>query len=73
MVGFCLGGRLAYMAAARTDADAIVGFYPVSLPPLLHEQNAIGKPLILHVAEEDHFVSRKSRPRCGRRCPATRM
>lgn len=59
VVGFCLGGRLAYMAAARTDADAIVGFYPVSLPPLLHEQNAIGKPLILHVAEEDHFVSKE--------------
>jgi len=57
-VGFCLGGRLAYMAAARTDVDASVGFYPVALPPLLREQNAIGKPLMLHVAEEDHFVSK---------------
>lgn len=59
VVGFCLGGRLAYMAATRVDADASVGFYPVSLPPLLHEQNAIGKPLMLHVAEEDHFVSKE--------------
>jgi carboxymethylenebutenolidase len=25
-VGYCLGGRLAYMTAARTDADASVGY-----------------------------------------------
>lgn len=58
-VGFCLGGRLAYMAAARTDVDASVGFYPVGLPDLLNEQNAIGRPLMLHIAEEDHFVPKE--------------
>ena len=26
-VGYCLGGRLAYMTAARTDVDASVGYY----------------------------------------------
>jgi carboxymethylenebutenolidase len=59
VVGFCLGGRLAYMAAARTDADASVGFYPVGLDNLLGERNAIGKPIMLHVAEEDHFVPKE--------------
>lgn len=58
-VGFCLGGRLAYMAAARTDVDASVGFYPVGLPDLLREQHAIGKPLMLHIAQEDHFVPKE--------------
>lgn len=57
VVGFCLGGRLAYMAAARTDADASVGYYGVGLEQLLGEQNAIGKPLLLHVAGADHFSS----------------
>ncbi len=28
-VGYCLGGQLAYLAAARTDADASVGYYGV--------------------------------------------
>jgi carboxymethylenebutenolidase len=56
LVGYCLGGRLAYMAAARTDADASVGYYAVGLPNILHEKNAIARPLMLHIAGADHFV-----------------
>ena len=56
VVGYCLGGRLAYMTAARTDVDASVGYYAVGLPNILHEKNAIAKPLLLHVAGTDHFV-----------------
>jgi carboxymethylenebutenolidase len=55
-VGYCLGGRLAYMTAARTDVDASVGYYAVGLPGILHERNAIARPLLLHVAGADHFV-----------------
>jgi carboxymethylenebutenolidase len=57
LVGYCLGGRLAYMAAARTDVDASVGYYGVMIENLLGEAHAIGKPLLLHFAELDHFVS----------------
>jgi carboxymethylenebutenolidase len=56
VVGYCLGGRLAYMAAARTDSDASVGYYAVGLPDILHEKNAIARPLMLHIAGADHFV-----------------
>ncbi|HEX9963701.1 MAG TPA: dienelactone hydrolase family protein [Allosphingosinicella sp.] len=56
VVGYCLGGRLAYMAAARTDADASVSYYAVGLPGILHEKNAIARPLMLHIAGADHFV-----------------
>lgn len=55
-VGFCLGGRLAYMTAARTDVDASVGYYAVGIDELLHEKHAIAKPLLLHIAGADHFV-----------------
>jgi carboxymethylenebutenolidase len=55
-VGFCLGGRLAFMASARTDVDASVGYYAVGIDGLLHEKHAIAKPLMLHIAEADHFV-----------------
>ena len=55
-VGYCLGGRLAYMTAARTDVDASVGYYAVGLDGLLHEKNAIARPLLLHIAGDDGFV-----------------
>ncbi|HEX8620448.1 MAG TPA: dienelactone hydrolase family protein [Allosphingosinicella sp.] len=56
VVGYCLGGRLAFMVAARTDADASVGYYAVGVPGLLGEKHAIANPLMLHIAGADHFV-----------------
>ena len=56
VVGYCLGGRLAYMAAARTDADASVGYYAVGIDNLLREKHGIARPLMLHIAGADHFV-----------------
>jgi carboxymethylenebutenolidase len=58
VVGYCLGGRLAFMTACRTDVDASVGFYAVGLDNLLAERHAIANPVLLHVAEEDHFVDK---------------
>jgi carboxymethylenebutenolidase len=55
-VGYCLGGRLAYMTAARTDVDARVGYYAVGIDNLLREKHAIARPLLLHIAGADHFV-----------------
>jgi carboxymethylenebutenolidase len=55
-VGYCLGGRLAFMTAARTDVDASVGYYAVGLDSLLHEKNAISRPLLLQIAGADGFV-----------------
>ena len=55
-VGYCLGGRLAFMTSARTDVDASVGYYAVGLPDVLHEKKAIAHPLMLHIAGADHFV-----------------
>lgn len=55
-VGFCLGGRLAYMAATRTDIDASVGYYGVMIDQMLNESHAIANPLMLHIPTADHFV-----------------
>jgi carboxymethylenebutenolidase len=54
--GYCLGGRLAYMAAARTDIDASVGYYGVMIDTMLNEAHAIANPLMLHIPTNDHFV-----------------
>ena len=58
VVGYCLGGRLAFMTAARTDVDASVGYYGVGIDGLLREAHAITKPVLLHIPEEDHFVNK---------------
>lgn len=54
--GYCLGGRLAYMVAARTDIDASVGYYGVMIDQMLGEAHGIARPLMLHIPTADHFV-----------------
>ena len=56
-VGYCLGGKLAYLMATRSDSDANVGYYGVGLGDLLGEAQKITKPLMLHIAEKDRFSS----------------
>lgn len=55
-VGYCLGGRLAFMMSTRTDVDASVGYYGVMIDQLLGEKHAIAHPLMLHIPTADHFV-----------------
>jgi len=55
-VGYCLGGKLAYMVAARTDVDASVGYYGVMIDQMLNESHAIAHPLMLHIPTADHLV-----------------
>ncbi|MBD1834938.1 dienelactone hydrolase family protein [Cyanobacteria bacterium FACHB-472] len=56
-VGFCLGGKLAYFMATRTDADANVSYYGVEIDKNLAEAAKIQKPLILHMSGNDEYVS----------------
>ena len=55
-VGYCLGGRLAFMTAARTDISSSVCYYGVGIDNLLREAHAIAHPVMLHIAGADHFV-----------------
>lgn len=56
LVGFCMGGRVAYLAATRTDVNASVGYYGVGIDQMLNESHAIANPLLLHVPTADGFV-----------------
>jgi carboxymethylenebutenolidase len=55
-VGYCLGGKLAYLMATRSDADANVGYYGVGIQDSLGEAKNIKKSLTLHIAGKDQFV-----------------
>jgi carboxymethylenebutenolidase len=55
-LGFCLGGRLAFLMATRSDSDCNVSYYGVGIEKLLGEASAITRPLLMHIAEQDRFV-----------------
>ncbi|MCB9990189.1 MAG: dienelactone hydrolase family protein [Rhodospirillales bacterium] len=57
-IGYCLGGKLAYLMATRSTVEASVSYYGVGLDALLDEAGSIANPLMLHIAEEDEFVSK---------------
>ncbi len=56
-LGFCLGGKLAYLAACRTDVDCAVGYYGVGIEAALSESKDLKCPLVLHLAERDTYCS----------------
>jgi carboxymethylenebutenolidase len=61
VVGYCMGGRVAYLTATRTDIDASVGYYGAGIDAALREAHAIAKPLMLHFAGDDHFIPAETR------------
>jgi carboxymethylenebutenolidase len=54
VVGYCLGGTMAYLAASRTEADAAAGYYGTRIDKFLDDGPKISKPLILHLGRLDH-------------------
>ena len=52
-LGFCLGGKLAVLAAARAGVDCAVGYYGVGIDQDLQTLAAIKVPLALHFGEAD--------------------
>jgi len=57
-LGFCLGGKLAYLAAARSGVDVAVGYYGVGIEAHLNEPPKC--PTVLHFAEKDKYVPPES-------------
>ena len=55
-IGFCLGGKMAYLMATRSDADCNISYYGVGIQDLLGESASIKKPLLMHIAALDKFV-----------------
>ena len=55
-MGFCLGGKLAYLTAARLDPAVSISFYGVGLPDLLGEADGIDCPMVFHCPELDQWM-----------------
>jgi len=59
-IGFCLGGKLAYLMATRSSAECNVSYYGVGIENALNEAAAITHPLLMHIAEQDQFVPKEA-------------
>lgn len=56
-IGFCLGGKLAYLMATRSQTECNVSYYGVGIEKNISEAANIQNPLMLHLAEKDEYVS----------------
>jgi carboxymethylenebutenolidase len=55
-LGFCLGGKLAYLAAAEAGVDCAVCYYGVGIEQALDRAPHIRVPMLMHFAEKDQYV-----------------
>jgi len=55
-IGFCLGGKLAYLAAAKSGVDCAICYYGVGIEQSLDLAAKIKCPVVMHFAEKDQYV-----------------
>jgi carboxymethylenebutenolidase len=60
-MGYCLGGRLAFMMAEQSDADVNISYYGVGLDGLLGDLDKVTKPLVVHIADKDEYFPAAAR------------
>jgi carboxymethylenebutenolidase len=58
VMGFCLGALMTFLTAARQDVDAAVAYHGAETEKYLGEADGITAPLLMHLAEEDEFISK---------------
>jgi carboxymethylenebutenolidase len=56
VMGYCMGGYIAFLAACRTDTDATVAYHGGGIHTALGEAGGIKKPVMLHNPMKDGFI-----------------
>lgn len=54
-VGYCLGGKLAFLLATQPGIDATVSYYGVAIQAALDAFASLKSPVLLHIAGDDHL------------------
>ncbi|MDP6708470.1 MAG: dienelactone hydrolase family protein [Alphaproteobacteria bacterium] len=70
VMGFCLGGKFAYLSGTRHPIDAAVSYYGVQIDQHLDEADALGCPILMHFAENDPHVPPETVTAIGERMGA---
>jgi carboxymethylenebutenolidase len=58
LLGYCLGGLMTFLTTARRGANASVVFYGGSTEKHLDEAPKIKNPLLIHLGEEDEYITK---------------
>jgi carboxymethylenebutenolidase len=59
VLGYCLGGLMTYLTAVRCHGvDAAVAYHGGDTEKYLGEVDGLNAPLLMHLAEEDEFISK---------------
>lgn len=66
VMGFCLGGLMTFLTAARHDVDAAVAYHGADTEKYLNEARGLTAPLLMHLAEEDEFISKDAQAQITR-------
>ena len=56
VLGYCLGGLMTFLVAARGQVDAAVAFHGADTENYLDEVSTITAPMLMHLAEADEFI-----------------
>ena len=56
VLGFCMGGRLAFMLAAATKPDVVVSYYGSGIAAQLDKAAQITAPIIFHFGADDAYL-----------------
>jgi len=57
LLGYCIGGLMTFLTAARFGADAAVVYHGGDTEKYLDEAGRIDAPLLMHLGEKDEFIS----------------
>lgn len=63
VMGFCLGGLLAFIAASRSAVEAAVVYHGGNTELHLSEAITLSSPLLMHIGEEDEYISKDAQRR----------
>ena len=56
--GYCLGALMTFLTAVRCRVDAAVAYHGADTEKYLGEVDKLSAPLLMHLAEEDEFISK---------------
>jgi carboxymethylenebutenolidase len=58
VMGYCLGGLMTFLTAARFGIDAAVAYHGGDTEKYLDEADRLDAPMLMHLGEEDEFISK---------------
>ena len=61
LTGYCLGGLMTFLGAARGAPDAAVAYYGGGTERYVGEADGVKAPLLMHLAGEDEFIGPEAR------------